>query len=133
MAKEVLGSLNSAKQDLTESLSELEREADIVRADIASLDRIIQRYQNPTSPNGAGDYSGKTLREAIGDILNKSYPKVMRVSAIKKKLLDGGYQTKSDNFESAIFGMISQMIKIGDIEKIDKGQYKALKNQIVSK
>jgi len=132
MCKETLQHLSSARKDLVDKLSALRKELDIVKMDIAALDRIIQRYQGGGAvsrtydlPVRGSKYLGKTLRDAIMDILIKAYPSSMKVATIQKLLLDGGYQTASKNFDSAIFGMLSQMIKDNEVKKTDIGLYKS--------
>lgn len=130
--KTTLEHLLSARKELVEKLSALRKELEIVKLDIDALDRIIQRYQGKGELSITFDfavrgnkYLGKTLRESINDVLKRSYPSSMKVATIQKQLLDGGYQTISKNFDSAIFGMISQMIKNNEVEKLDKGLYKS--------
>ena len=140
MSIEMIKSLRLARQDLAKRLTSLRKEIDIVKIDIDSLDRLIQRYQGQQSLDlvGSNDiandedrFRGKTLRESISTILNESYPQKQKASEINKALLDGGYLTTSPNFDSAVFGMLGQMVKVEQIEKAGKGYYKAKQNVIV--
>ena len=124
MNKELIENLRSVKADMQKRLTALSEEAESTKLDIQGLDRMIARYegseQMPLGMESVADamfdYDKMTLKEGVLHVLQRNAPRGLRARQIQNKLVAGGYYTTSENFNSAIFAMLSHLVKKGKVK-----------------
>jgi hypothetical protein len=130
----IIRNLRSVKADLEKKLSGILAEADILKSDIEATDRMIARYEGqtalPLEPElseraHATEYKNITLRKAILIVLEKHKPRSLSAPEISQQLLAGGFKTGAEDFKSAVWSVLSTLVKVDIVEKAGPGQYRA--------
>lgn len=139
METEIARNLRAIQTDLNNRLKKLNDEIGTVRADLEAVDRMLQRYEGQTSlplpvvEDGGGNGSHPlnaiapdtmTLKEHVLAVLKDGYPQALRARQVRVLVTKHGYTSKAVSFEGAMFAMLSNLNKSGEIEKAGSGLYR---------
>ncbi len=118
-------------KEIQDEILETEERLKVLNNDLNHMNSMALRHASQVSLNLDVDsvahprfrFKGVNLRNTILTILKDREGQKVKARQILKIALDGGYETSSNNFESAIYGMIGRLIKDKQIVKTGAGEY----------
>ena len=117
--------------DLHREIIETENRLKVLNNDLNCMNNMAKRYGTQENLNlnfvptslVQFRFKGVNLRDTILTILKEHEGQLVKAREILKMALEGGYETTSNNFESAIYGMIGRLVKGNQILKTGPGIY----------